>query len=211
MGHYQQLHQAPATAFHFSGELGDSPRPMADIDMLAVPAFCLDEEAGIIGLNAAAERLLAQADGLRCSGTVLATTEEALTDELQRLVRDAASGGSGALRIARPSARPAYAAIAVPCRHQADTAWLFLADATPDHAEQPRLLARLISLYRLTPAEAAIAQRIAAGSGLPGIAKALDLAPSTIRTHTKHIFTKMQVHSQVLLARLVFYAGLFDG
>jgi len=64
------------------------------------------------------------------------------------------------------------------------------------------------SLYDLTLTEAVVALRIAQGNGLPAIALTLGLAQSTVRSHAKHIFSKMQVHSQVQLTRLIDALGM---
>jgi DNA-binding CsgD family transcriptional regulator len=55
----------------------------------------------------------------------------------------------------------------------------------------------------LTEAEAAVAQRIARGEGLPVVAAALGVSPSTARTHLKHTFDKTGTHRQAELAALL--------
>jgi len=181
----------------------------ADLDMLSLAAICLNHRAEIIWFNSAAAALLGEADGLRRSGAGLAAATVEATSELNRLIRHTAlSRTAAALALDRPSGNLALAAIAVPCRQEPEVAWLFVSDPCPLSGEAQRA-ARLVALYRLTQAEAIIALRITAGCGLPAIAAALDLSPSTIRTHTKHIFAKLQVHNQVQLTRLIVYAGLF--
>jgi DNA-binding CsgD family transcriptional regulator len=61
----------------------------------------------------------------------------------------------------------------------------------------------LRTAFGLTEAEAAVAQRIARGEGLPVVAAALGVSPSTARTHLKHTFDKTGTHRQAELAALL--------
>jgi DNA-binding CsgD family transcriptional regulator len=61
--------------------------------------------------------------------------------------------------------------------------------------------------YKLTAAEARVAELIAAGLSTPEIAAALNVSASTVRTHLAACFDKTGLHSQVTLARLVGSIG----
>jgi len=62
----------------------------------------------------------------------------------------------------------------------------------------------------LTPAEARIAVELRRSCDLLAVAIALDVAPSTVKTHLKHVFKKTGIHKQAELlasvARIVALA-----
>lgn len=68
---------------------------------------------------------------------------------------------------------------------------------SPARAMQLRLL------YGLTPAESALADRLANGDGLKVAARALAIAPTTARTHLKRVFLKTGARNQIELASLI--------
>lgn len=205
---------------------GLHPAPTA-LNAISLPVFCLDAEAKLLWMNAAGERLLGQADGLdytRRDG--FNAIDIATTRALLNLLNAAARGVGGALRLKRGPAREPFSAIAIPYRDSAGPVRGF------SHAQAPRVLLfvndpsrsmlsslpstlqvhiqRLQSLYGLTRTEARIALEISTGQTLPAIAKSLDLAPATVRTHTKRIFTKMRIHGQVALVRNLFQLGMIE-
>lgn len=61
----------------------------------------------------------------------------------------------------------------------------------------------LRAMFNLTVAEARVALHIAAGEGTQRIAVAQGIAMNTVRTHLKHIYSKMDVSDQTTLAGLV--------
>ena len=52
-------------------------------------------------------------------------------------------------------------------------------------------------LGRLTPREREILDQMATGASPDGIARALEMSPHTLRTHTQNILTKLGVHSKM--------------
>ena len=54
-----------------------------------------------------------------------------------------------------------------------------------------------------------MALRLAGGVGIPDVARTLDVAPSTVRTHAKSLYLKLDVHSQAELASLIDRITLF--
>jgi DNA-binding NarL/FixJ family response regulator len=62
---------------------------------------------------------------------------------------------------------------------------------------------RLRGLYGLTRVEAPVALLMACGLGLPEVAARFDIAPSTVSTHAKQIFQKLDVHSQARVTNLL--------
>ena len=55
----------------------------------------------------------------------------------------------------------------------------------------------------LTPAEMDVARRAAQGLSTAEVAEALFVSPNTVKTHLKHIYSKLDVHSRVELAAAV--------
>src|SRR6185437_9215067 len=83
---------------------------------------------------------------------------------------------------------------------------VFVAD--PDSA--PRTAQdQLRNLYRLTPAEAAVAMAIARGEGLQAVADELEISLTTARTHLQHVFEKTETRRQAELVRLIVASGLY--
>ncbi|WP_192247333.1 helix-turn-helix transcriptional regulator [Mesorhizobium silamurunense] len=77
---------------------------------------------------------------------------------------------------------------------------VFVAD--PDSAPD-----QLRNLYRLTPAEAAVAMAIARGEGLQAVADQLDISLTTARTHLQHVFEKTETRRQAELVRIIAASG----
>ncbi|MFC7738275.1 helix-turn-helix transcriptional regulator [Roseomonas sp. GCM10028921] len=69
----------------------------------------------------------------------------------------------------------------------------------------------LRTAFGLTEAEAAVAQHVARGEGLPVVAAALGVSSSTARTHLKHTFDKTGTHRQAELAALLARLAPGDG
>ena len=61
----------------------------------------------------------------------------------------------------------------------------------------------LIAMFGLTPAEARLAQAIAAGTSLKDYAEVAGVSINTVRTHLAHIFTKTDTRRQSDLIRLL--------
>ena len=199
------------------------------LDALTVAAFCIDEEGRLLWANAAAERLIREADGFtysRNAGFTSATSGS--TTALRRLFQMSALGIGGALRLERPSGTQALSVIAIPHQQQPDPpdkefmlprrplSLVFVNDPEGNLASNIPdpggvLIGRLQSLYKFTRAEAMIAILITRGIGLPAIAVKLDLSHSTIRTHAKRVFAKLDVHSQAQLVRIISGLGLIAG
>lgn len=69
--------------------------------------------------------------------------------------------------------------------------------------QQIRSIKGLQSAFALTAAEARVAGLVASGLSAPQVAKALGVAPTTVKTHLGHTFEKTGAHSQAALARLL--------
>lgn len=190
------------------------------LDHLNHGVLIVDAQARVTYANGAAEVVLRQADGIRveATGRGLRAAIPGQTSALRRLVAQAAGrdgtlsgGGSGALRIDRATGVPLLLCV-VPVR--AEAAWnvspqpaALVLIGVPEHEETLTSPAHLRALYDLTPAEAAVAGRIAEGQGAKTAAEALSIAPSTLRWHLQRVFEKTGTTRQAELARLVGRLG----
>jgi DNA-binding CsgD family transcriptional regulator len=67
----------------------------------------------------------------------------------------------------------------------------------------------LQTTFDLTPAEARVAALLVSGLSLKGIAKALAVSPSTVRTQLNNVFAKTGAHRQADLVRVLLLASEF--
>ena len=65
--------------------------------------------------------------------------------------------------------------------------------------------------FVLTPREAEVLRRIAAGQNTGQIADEMDIAISTLRSYVKNVFAKIGVHSRLEAAAVASRADLLDG
>jgi DNA-binding CsgD family transcriptional regulator len=119
---------------------------------------------------------------------------------------EAPSSGGGVLRLVSDNASSLLLSV-TPLR--APVAWnaarrpaalVLLSPADQDVSPRSE---HLRALYNLTPAETAVASRIMRGDGVQAEARALQIAPNTLRTHLSRIFDKTGTRRQAELARLL--------
>ncbi|HKR42367.1 MAG TPA: LuxR C-terminal-related transcriptional regulator, partial [Paraburkholderia sp.] len=70
---------------------------------------------------------------------------------------------------------------------------------------------RLIALFGLTPAEARVACEVGKGLNPKDVAEALQVLPSTVRTHLHHVFAKTTTRRQAELMRLIAQLAIARG
>ncbi len=188
------------------------------LNRLTLGIMLLDRHRRILFANTAAEAVLAQADGLGTSPSGLHAATAPQSAALQQLVDRAANRGSvsgrgGILRIDRPSMKSPLLLHVLPAGAGAGSSWIpeprpvaivFVSD--PEQAGR-QCAPYLNTLYSLTPAEAAVAEAIARGQGVPEAAESLHVAPSTLRWHLQRVFDKTGTSRQAELARLVERLG----
>ncbi len=186
------------------------------LDRLTPGVLIVDAEARVIHANRAAELVLAKADGLDIGPDggerrLRAATHDQ-TQALRRLVAQAAAlrhettQGGGVLRLLSQHGASLLASVS-PLR--AEVAWnaarrpaalILLSPCGPESAPSPE---HLRALYGLTPAETAVAGRIMQGDGVKAAARALRIAPATLRTHLSRVFEKTETCRQAELVRLL--------
>jgi len=199
---------------------------LAALNALRMAAFLVDDRDRLLWANSAAENLFRRDDGLRYTARegFRAMSPDG-SAAVYRLFAQSARGVGGDLRLDRPSGGTALLLTAIPCRSRPNP--LGNSAATPKRPislifvsvpeaetlggltdREDSLIDRIRLLYNLTRTEALIAIHITRGAGLPLIARTLHLSPETVRTHTKRIFAKVDVHSQAQLVGLVTSLGI---
>ncbi len=191
----------------------------AILNAMPSAALLLDREAGIAHMNAAAEAILGEGEGLAVERVdrlqltaTLPAEAEALRHALMVALEVAARGGgepSEPVRISRRSDVGPLLVVPVPLPRPA-FALCELVDAARvlvlivDPSSQPRGVgAALRKTFGLTAAEARVASLIGQGLTGPQAAIAIGVAAATVKTHLARCFDKIGVHSQVMLARVV--------
>ncbi len=169
----------------------------------------LDTAGRIVFANRAAQLLLIAGDALRAESGLLAANRPDRTAALRRLVRSATLGAATEVMVLpRPDGRLPLALETVPIGSSAvplglcpsPTVLLLIDDPEDDRTPAAVLLRES---YGLTATEAAVATQAAHGKGLGAVARTLGIAPSTARSHLKHVFDKTDTHRQSELAWLL--------
>ena len=183
------------------------------LDRLPHAVVITDGSRKILLANQTAERMLAANDGVYASARAIharyplddrkleASISRAALREL-----DAVRLGGTALTISRPSGRAALELLVWPLPVRSElgghgpAAVLFITDPETDRTPGNQALHQL---YGLTPAEAKLASALAAGKSLEEYASEAQVNISTVRTHLKHLFSKMSVGRQSELVRRI--------
>jgi DNA-binding CsgD family transcriptional regulator len=178
----------------------------AAFDHIAYAVFLTNAEGRIKFLNAAAAEVLAEGPALGSRGGNLACATEIETSRLEALIRAAASRSvAGRMKLALNESEPLSllivplnATVARPAP-RAEVMVIAIAPGAPMRA----VAERLQQYFGLTRVEALLASHIMRGTGLKAAAVALNIAPTTARTHLNRIFDKTGARSQTALASLL--------
>jgi DNA-binding CsgD family transcriptional regulator len=186
------------------------------LDRLERAVIVAGPEGQVRFANRAADRLLSRGDVLDARSGRIRAARPSYTNALLALIERAAQTGAGAGSIA-------VDAIAIPCSgdnsqlavvaeplasphgealgHAPDPgALLFISDS---EASTRPSIARLRTVYGLTPAEALLASIIVDGRSLGSAADELGVSQNTVKYHLKAIFEKTGVRRQSDLVRRV--------
>lgn len=180
------------------------------LDAFDRAVFGVSGKGDVLFCNQIARKLIAQADGLCIRNHRLVADLPAQNAELQFLLTQAAVAGSGfsgtgATAIERKSGKPALRLIFLPfagnlLRYIPDLATLVF---VYDPATKPLSSAdTLRKLFRLSPAEARLADLLASGTNLAAASEHLKMTTETARFHLKSIFRKTGVNRQAQLVQL---------
>ena len=188
------------------------------LDLLDTAIVALDGRGGVVFANRAARALVDAGDGLSIAKRTLVATSRHTAPTLAAAIANALGSNrqTGApegatLTIERPSGRrPLTATVApLPARfHAAPRPFAAAVVVIADPERRPQTPAAVLQrLYRLTPAEAALASALADGQSLSEAAARLEIKASTARTHLKRILQKTDTSRQAQLVRLLIASG----
>lgn len=171
---------------------------------LAVATLILNKDGRIMRRNAAAERLLQHGTIItERQGRVEPLTQTGVALLHRLLAAPPPSGEEVRFDLPAPggaSLRGRALGLSASAYGDGATVALFLTD--PDRSDGPDP-ASLRHKFQLTPAEAAVALRLAEGASLIDAARALDIAHNTARAHLRAIFAKTGTHRQAQLVHLL--------
>ncbi|SES66148.1 regulatory protein, luxR family [Oceanicella actignis] len=179
----------------------------------------MDGGRRLLQANAAARDLLARGGGLRLAGGRLQAARPGLDRDLARAVRRLAAGEEDAAFLAIPDeaegrgdggAAPAMlpVSLTVAGPRVGGRRVVLAAVALAPRAEQLR---RAALARGLTPTEARVAARLAAGLSNREAAAALGLKEQTLQTYAKRIFAKMGVSCRARLAHELTWQAMGAG
>jgi DNA-binding CsgD family transcriptional regulator/PAS domain-containing protein len=170
-------------------------------------------------LNRAAELMMTQAVGLGIVHNKLALFSPSETAQLHKLIANAAQGANGSavggdMRITMPNKVEFLLSLIAPVSPEiksilnapigTDCVAVFL--SKPDCLQlSPK---RLVTLYRITPAEARLAARLAALRTVEEASDDLGIAVSTARSQLKSVFAKTGTQSQSELLMMLATGAL---
>ena len=186
------------------------------MDQLTMATIMLDEHGRVIHTNRLAELVLRQRDGISMSNDQIVLSNREDAKQFRELIGKAVEAhGSGrpsilqVMRVRRPSGRPEFGVVVRPSSpgvlqgedHLQATVAVFIgSDVTePDAKEVPAEVIQ--KLFDLTPKEATLALRLAAGRTLQEAAEELGISPNTARAHLRAIFSKTGFDRQTKLVR----------
>ncbi len=188
---------------------------LAALEQLTAAFLVLDRAGQILHANAAARTMLEAEDGFAATSAGLAGATPAVTARLRATLADACfrtghTAASGALRLPRPSGRPALALVALPLRPGGSEAVQGWGDApsvlvciTDPEANTRLPQAQLVALFGLTQAEAALAGGLLAGQELRDIAEQSGRSINTVRSQLATLMAKTDTGRQAELVRLL--------
>lgn len=178
-------------------------------DQLADAAVVVSAHRHILVSNPAAEALFERFGRAVVNAGKLCGDAPAATAALEQGLKTCAGHrpsqeALSALRLAGVPGRGVVARLA-PCparvpRAEAAAAVVFLSEELPRGRELRRVL---MSLYRLSAAEAILAEALAQGQTVEGVAEARQVALSTVRTQVRAVFAKTGTSRQTELIRLI--------
>jgi DNA-binding CsgD family transcriptional regulator len=181
------------------------------MDSLTLATVVLDEHGRVIHSNRLAENVLRERDGLSLGNGRLVLSGRDDGRRFRELVERAAEqfdsdrpAVAQAMRVTRPSGRPAYELVVRPSqpgspgedgRLNARVAVL-IGSAIAEHPRPELSVDAVRQLFGLTPKEAALALRLARGRSLRQAAQDQSISLNTARAHLRAIFAKTGVDRQ---------------
>lgn len=178
------------------------------LDRLPFGVILVTSAGKPLHVNQAGNEIAAARDGLVLRSERVEASSPSETTVLLRFISEASCICSrldvrpgGALRLSRPSCKPALIVLVAPVARntgffseELPSAVLFVTDPTSNLAQAPEQA--LSSLFGLTRAESRICRLLVGGSSLEQAASKLGISMNTARTHVKRVFDKTGAHRQ---------------
>ena len=183
---------------------------MLDRNPLAI--IFLDNKGRVIFVNRAARDLAESGDGVVVTSEALCLTRQNDNTRLQRLIAEAMnrainSDAGGSMSALRPSGKRPYSIMVSRLPHGSFTMTTLRPAVCVVIADPETRIAvpadKLHDVYGLTPSEARLAVRLAAGEDLRSAAASLHIGYTTARTQLAMIFRKTETHRQGELVKLL--------
>ena len=190
------------------------------MERMSVGGVLIGACGSVTTLNATAERIIRDRDGLYMTAGRLHATDSLMDRQLQTTLRSVLSGEFSkrcvALALPRESDRRDLGLVMSPrpttsliTGRDELNALLFLRDSETTLNFDAHLLQQLFSF---TPAEASLAIGLAQGKSFEDIESALNIRHNTARAHLRSIFVKADVNRQAKLVSLIASSlGSFGG
>ena len=175
----------------------------------------LDRLGRALHTDAAADRLLAEGDGLMLGADGLRAVDRVAQRALAAAVERATCGAETTpapvdVSIPRPSGRAEYRLTLIPVRETHP--WLMLRASTvlvligdPDASSRASAMS-LVAQFGLTAAEAELARHLVAGRSLAEVSEVTARSLSTVRTHLARLMAKTHTRRQGDLVRALMVA-----
>mgnify|MGYP001547476915 CR=1 FL=1 len=180
----------------------ESALPPSILDRIGVPIFVVEKGAQLRYANAAGSHMLANSGPLRAIDNVLSADYLPDSQRLKSAIANSFSAGESQVVMMKDTGtrRPPIAVI-VPMRNGGEEQALVLLRQSP--ASNAALVNSLRQLFRLSPAEAAIAISLATGADLQEIAEERNVKLNTLRSQIASIMAKTNTRRQAELVALV--------
>lgn len=190
------------------------------LERLHVGVIIADSNGRIINVSAVAERLLHGRDGLQIQAGKLRATSASEDRELQAVIRTVSEDMqniegdvSRGLSLTKRSGARSLGIVVRPVDNTSpSSAGPLVAIYLRDSDIAPKVESEFVrQIFDLTPAEAAVTHRLAAGLSLEDAAASLAISRNTARAHLRSIFSKSGITRQTELVRLVLNSAVLLG
>jgi DNA-binding CsgD family transcriptional regulator len=197
------------------GTLGTMQQATAEVlDRNPSAVVLLDDQRRVVYTNRSASLLKATADGIAIDVTGLVLADRQSHTQLQLHVAQAFSPDAtqpsvaGVMRASRPSGKRPYSILVAPVSARLPAlstvrpvVCVIITD--PERPSATALIKTLQAAFRLTEAEARLAERLARGDDLRSAARSVGVTYQTARTRLAEIFQKTDTHRQAELVSLL--------
>ncbi len=187
------------------------------LDHLPIGVILVDANARVLSMNACAEEIVNQRDGIAADRNGVRTTSGEDTATLRTLIAEAAASGEagksdtvGAMTVARTSMRRSFWVLVTGLRGRLAREMgspavvaLFISDPERRHEIPAEALERF---FGLTPAEIRLLEALVNGMSLEDASAEFKLSKNTLRTQLHQIFRKTETSRQSEVIKLVLSA-----